>query len=55
MNEELDENSMVMLLYSDISNFAFWTVNILKCKIFFTGFPDELGNLKQKKIYISKC
>ena len=42
----------VMLLYSDISNFTFWSVNILKCKI---CFLDELGNFKQKFFYISKC
>ena len=41
---------MVVLLYSDISNFTFWSVNILKCKNFVIGFLDELGNFKQKKI-----
>ena len=41
---------MVVLLYSDISNSIFWSVNILKCKNFFIGFLDELGNFKQKKI-----
>ena len=40
---------MVVLLYSDISNFTFWSVNILKCKNFVIGFLDELGNFKQKK------
>ena len=39
---------LVVLLYSDISNFTFWSVNILKCKIFLIGFLDELGNCKQK-------
>ena len=38
-----------MLLYSDISNDAFWSVNILKCKIYLIGFLYELGNIKQKK------
>ena len=28
---------------------------ILKCKIFLINFLDELGNLKQKEIYTSKC
>ena len=28
---------------------------ILKCKIFFIDFLDELGNFKQKKFYTSKC
>ena len=37
-----------MLLYSGISNFTFWIVNILKCKNFLIGFFDELGNSKQK-------
>ena len=37
----------VVLLYSDISNFAFWSVNILKCKNFLIGILDEFGNLKQ--------
>ena len=40
-----------MLLYSDISNFTFWTVNILKCKIFLIGFLGELSNLKGKKLH----
>ena len=44
---------LVMLLYSDISNFTFWSVKILKCKIFLFGFLDELGNFKQKKNYTS--
>ena len=47
--------TMVMLLYSDISNFTFWSVDILKCKIFLIGFPDELGNFRQIFFYISKC
>ena len=29
--------------------------DILICKIFFIGFLNELGNFKQKKIYILKC
>ena len=33
----------------DILNFTFWSVNILKCKIFLIGFLDEIGNFKQKK------
>ena len=45
----------VMLLYFDISNFTFWSVDILKCKNFLIGFLHELGNFKQKKIYTSKC
>ena len=45
---------MVVLLYSDMSNFTFWSVNILKCKNFVIGFLDELGNFKQKLCYISK-
>ena len=44
----------VMLLYYDNSNSIIWSVNILKCKIFIISFLDELGNFKQKKIYISK-
>ena len=32
----------------DILNFTFWSVNILKCKIFLIGFLDELGNFNQK-------
>ena len=43
------------MLYSDISNFTFWNVNILKCKIFLIDFLDEFGNFKQKKFYTSKC
>ena len=46
---------MVVLLYSDILNFTFQNVKILKCKIFLINFLDELGNFKQKKIYTSKC
>ena len=46
---------MVVLLYSDISNFTFWSVNILKCKNFLIGFLHELGNFKQKKFYTSEC
>ena len=46
---------LVVLLYSDIWNFSFWSYDILKCKNFFIGFLDELDNFKQKKIYISKC
>ena len=37
---------MVVLLYSDISNFTFQNVKILN---FFINFLDELGNFKQKK------
>ena len=40
---------MVVLLYSDILNFTFQNVKILKCKIFLINFLDELGNFKQKK------
>ena len=46
---------MVVLLYSDVLNFTFWNVNVLKCKILLIDFLDELGNFKQKKIYTSKC
>ena len=46
---------MVVLLYSDILNFTFQNVKILKCKIFLINFLDELGNFKQKKFYTSKC
>ena len=46
---------MAVLLYSNISNFTFWSVNILKCKILLIGFLYELGNMKQKIFYISKC
>ena len=39
---------------------TFWILHfevydILKCKNFLIGFLNELGNFKQKKIYISKC
>ena len=37
------------MLYSDISNFTFWNVNILKCKIFLIDFLDEFGNFSKKK------
>ena len=40
---------MVVLFYPDISNFTFWNVKNLKCKIFLIDFLDELGNFKQKK------
>ena len=43
-----------MLLYSDISNSTFWSINILKCKNSFISFLHELGNFKQKNFYISK-
>ena len=46
---------MVVLLYPDILNFAFWNVKNLKCKNFLIDFLDELGNFKQKIFYISKC
>ena len=46
---------MVMLLYSDISNFTFWSIFTLKCKNFLNGFLHKLGNSKGKNIYISKC
>ena len=46
---------MVVLLFPDISNFAFWNAKNLKCKIFLIDFLDELGNFKQKKICTSKC
>ena len=29
--------------------------DILKCKNFLIGVLDELGNFKQKEVYISKC
>ena len=45
---------MVVLLYSDISNFTFQNVKILKCRNFLIDFLDELGNFKQKKFYTSK-
>ena len=45
---------MVVLLYSDISNLTFWSVNIFKRKNFLIGFLDELGNFKQKKITFFK-
>ena len=35
--------------------FTLWSTNILKCKFFFIGLLNELGNLKQKIFYISKC
>ena len=44
-----------MLLYSDISNLTFRSVNIFKRKNFLIGFLDELGNFKQKKLHFSKC
>ena len=47
--------TLVVLLYPDISNFTFWNVKILKCKIFLINFLDELGNFKQKIFYTSKC
>ena len=37
----------VMLLYSDISNSIFWSVNILKSKKFLIGFLNELEIFKQ--------
>ena len=46
---------MVVLLYSDISNFTFQNVKNLKCKNFLIDFLDELGNFKQKNFYTSKC
>ena len=46
---------MVVLLYPEISNFAFQNVKIFKCKIFLIDFLDELGNFKQKNFYTSKC
>ena len=33
----------------------FEVYDILKCKNFFIGVFDELGNFKQKPCYISKC
>ena len=41
--------SMVMLPYSDISNFTFWNL-----KFFWLVFSMNLGNFKQKN-YFSKC
>ena len=46
---------MVVLFYPDISNFTFWNVKNLKCKIFLIDFLDELGNFTQKNFYTSKC
>ena len=46
---------MVVLLYPNILNFTFQNVKILRFKIFLINFLDELGNLKQKKFYTSKC
>ena len=43
---------MVTLVYSDISNFTFWSIFTLKCKNFLNGFLDKLGNFKQKIFYI---
>ena len=40
-----------MLLYSVLH---FEVYDILKCKNYLIGFLDELGNFKQKKIYISR-
>ena len=42
--------TLVVLLYSDISNFTFWSVYILECKNFLIGFLDELDIFKQKKV-----
>ena len=39
---------MVVLLYSDISNFTFWSVWHFEIQNFFIGYLDELGNFKQK-------
>ena len=39
---------LVVLLYSDIWNFSFWSYDILKCKNFLIGFLYEFGNFKQK-------
>ena len=44
-----EKKTMVVLLYPDISNFTFWNVKNLKCKIFLIDFLNELGNFKQKK------
>ena len=39
---------MVLLFYSDISNFTYFEVlTFLNVKIFLIGFLDELGNFKQ--------
>ena len=43
----LPSGPKVVLLYFNISNFTFWSDDILKCKIFLIGFLHELGNLKQ--------
>ena len=50
----LPSGPKVVLLYFNISNFTFWSDDILKCKNFLIGFLDELGNFRQKK-NISKC
>ena len=47
---QLSTWSLVMFLYSDISNFTFWNVNILKL----ISFLNELGNFKQKNFYTLK-
>ena len=47
-NPKLDKYLYRELLYSDISNFTFGSVNILKCKNFLISFLNELGNFKQK-------
>ena len=49
VDRHIDYVTMVVLLYPDILNFTFQNVKILKCKIFFINFLDELGNFKQKK------
>ena len=44
---------MVVLLYSDISNFTFWSVWHFEMKNFFLLVFSM--NFKQKIFYISKC
>ena len=46
---------MVVLLYSDILNFTFWSIWHFEMWNFLIGFLDELCNFMQKKFYISKC
>ena len=43
---------MVVLLFADIWNFAFWNVKNLKRKNFLIDFLDELDNFKQNLFYI---
>ena len=40
---------------SNILNFTFKNVKILKCKNILIDFLNELGNFKQNNFYTSKC